>query len=282
MKKQYLTIAIFLFALSIQAQTFDYSLSFIGTNSGTGNYEVALMGTANFDETNGNSADIGAIVSLSGGAYLLPTNTGFVNDCVFTPPATNVCDYDIPATEWDATYLTGPSTASGNFVYQLLRTPGTTNIFMDAVNASPVVLAVFQVAGSPTMGEAILIENGDPILSGTSNSSFLNMNYAVATGGITSDIIGTIDTTPVSFATLSTPTAELTGVSLYPNPTNGNVSIKGVNNLESVAVMNVNGQRVLNFSGNLETINVNDLNSGVYFVKLSTSVASKTIKLIKK
>lgn len=282
MKKTYLTLATFLLALSIQAQIFDYSLSYIGTNETTGNYEVALMGTPDFDETTGNSSDMGAVVSISGGGYLLPTNTGFVNDCTFTPPSTNVCDYDIAATEWDATYLSDPSASSGDFVYQFLRTPGTTNVFLDAVDGAPIVLAVFQVAGNPTTGEAILVENGDPILSGTSNSSFFNINYPVATAGITSDIVGVIDTTPVNFSVLSTQNGELAAASLYPNPTNGNVFIKGVSGIENVEVMNVNGQRVMQFNTNLETFNVSDLDSGVYFVKLETAIARTTIKLIKK
>ncbi|PHS10040.1 MAG: hypothetical protein COA88_03150 [Kordia sp.] len=192
----------------------NYSLSHIGTNSGTGNLEIALVATPDFTETYGNSADMGAIVSISGGGYLLPTNTGFVNDCVFTPPATNVCDYAIPATEWDATYLAGPSVVSGGrFVYQLLRTPGVTNVLFDAVSGTPIIMAVFQVTGNLTSGYIVLLENTDP------NENYLNINYAIATGGSTADVIGVVDTTLRLFSVLNTPEFELKGVKVFSNPT---------------------------------------------------------------
>ena len=71
----------------------NYSLNHIGTNA-NGNLEMALVATPDFTETNGNSSDIGVVVVLTGGAYLINT---FENDCVPGPPPTGtVCDYAIP------------------------------------------------------------------------------------------------------------------------------------------------------------------------------------------
>ncbi len=283
MKNLYLIYVLALLALSVQAQSIDLSLSHLGTN-GSGYHEIALMGTPNFDETNGNSADIGAVVSVTSGWILAPGSNGFVNDC---PAPLFICEYPIPKGEWDAGSgtLPGPSGTSGRNVYQLLRTPGVTNIFLDAVNGTPITLAVFQLFESPSFlppaGDIYLIDNTDPLISGITNSNFLNINYPVATGGETNDIVGTIDTSVINFSTLSTKKEDLTGVSLYPNPANENVTIKGVDNLESVQVMNVNGQRIMSFNSNIETINVSNLANGIYFVKLETDVAAKTIKLIK-
>lgn len=155
-------------------------------------------------------------------------------------------------------------------------------------------LVTVQLDSSPTSGEISILANNsvlasDPTVGGSFQSyeqadmtDDAMVNYTDVIDNVGSSGTGLSGTTSFSFNTLSIAKNVLTGVSLYPNPTNGNVSIKGVNNLESVEVMNVNGQRVLNFNGHLETLNVNDLNSGVYFVKLSTAIASKTIKLIKK
>lgn len=103
------------------------------------------------------------------------------------------------------------------------------------------------------------------------------------------DVLDPIDngvTAPSSFLlnTLSTPTVELVGVSLYPNPATDVVNIKGLeNNLKSIEVYNIAGQKVIaTTNNNLKTINISQLEAGVYFVNLYTENASKTIKLIKK
>lgn len=284
MRKNYITVVLLVLGFSLNAQNMTYSISDIGTNA-NGNKEIALIATPDFTETNGNSADMGAVVAISGGGYLLPTNTGFVNDCVFTPPATNVCDYAIPATEWDATYLTGPSAASGGkYVYQLARTPGTTNVFFDAESGTPIIMAVFQVttgAGAPTSGDIVLVDNSDPLISGEWNEDWLNINYATATGGSTQDVISTVDTTPISFSVLGTPDIKLEGVSVYPNPTSGLVSIQGVDAIESVEVMDITGKLVKTIKDSSSQIDMRELQSGVYFMRISTTKGFATKKIVK-
>lgn len=284
MRKNYITVVLLVLGFSLNAQNMTYSISDIGTNA-NGNKEIALIATPDFTETNGNSADMGAVVAISGGGYLLPTNTGFVNDCVFTPPNTNVCDYDIPATEWDATYLTGPSAASGGkYVYQLARTPGTTNVFFDAESGTPIIMAVFQVttgAGAPTSGDIVLVDNSDPLISGEWNEDWLNINYATATGGSTQDVISTVDTTPISFSVLGTPDIKLEGVSVYPNPTSGLVSIQGVDAIESVEVMDITGKLVKTIKDSSSQIDMRELQSGVYFMRISTTKGFATKKIVK-
>lgn len=266
MEKIYIIIAFLVSVFNLSAQNMDYSLSYIGVNSGTGNYEIALVATPDFTETNGNSADMGAVISISGGGYLLPTNTGFVNDCVFTPPATNVCDYAITATEWDASYLAAPSSTSGRYVYQLLRTPGVTNVLFDAVSGTPIIMAVFQVAGNPTSGDVVLVNNNDAILNSTPNENYLNINYTTGTIGSTADVYGTIDATPVLFSVLSTPNVALENFEVYPNPTRGDLYIDSDELIEKVEVFNYIGQKVLETTQ--VQINTSTLNSGMYLLKV--------------
>jgi len=283
MKKNYIVLALLLATFCLQAQVMDYKLEHIGENASTGNHEIALVATPDFTETNGNSADMGAVVSISGGGYLLPTNTGFVNDCVFTPPATNICDYEIPATEWDATYLAAPSAASGTYVYQLARTPGVTNIFFDTVSGTPIIMAVFQVtngSGGPTTGDIKLVENNDAILSGVPAETWLNINFPNIAGG-TIDLYGTTDTTPVIFSALSAPDMHLEGVGLYPNPTTGVVSIKGIATEMNVEIVSINGQQIQYIKNSNNTINLSRLQAGVYFMRITTETGFTIKKIIK-
>lgn len=282
MKKNYIMLFILVLNLNIKAQNMNYSLDYIGTNSGTGNIEIALVATPDFTEQNGNSADMGAVVSISGGGYLLPTNTGFVNNCVFTPPATNVCDYAIPATEWDATYLTGPSSSSGGrYVYQLLRTPGVTNVFFDAESGTPIIMAVFQIAGNPTSGDIVLLENTDPLISTEPNENYLNINYVSATGGSTADVLGVTDTSPILFSVLNTSDFEVDDIKIYPNPTNGLINIKGINDSYDVELFNISGQKVIQMKKVNDFYDMSNLENGIYFMKIKTIEGFILEKIIK-
>jgi len=278
MEKIYIIIAFLVSVFNLSAQNMNYSLSYIGVNSGTGNYEIALVATPDFTEANGNSADMGAVISISGGGYLLPTNTGFVNDCVFTPPATNVCDYAITATEWGASYLAAPSSTSGRYVYQLLRTPGVTNVLFDAVSGTPIIMAVFQVAGNPTSGDVVLVNNNDAILNSTQNENYLNINYTTGTNGSTADVYGTIDATPVLFSVLSTPDVTLENFEIYPNPTRGDLYIDSDELIKKVEVFNYIGQKVLETTQT--SINTSHLSSGMYLLKVYTNGGKTGVKRI--
>lgn len=83
-------------------------------------------------------------------------------------------------------------------------------------------------------------------------------------------------------ASLSVDEFGLSGISVFPNPTNTLLNIRGLNTtLESVEVYNVTGQRVMNTTTNLETINVSTIANGVYFLKINAANASRTLKFIK-
>ncbi|MEJ6792047.1 MAG: M43 family zinc metalloprotease [Lacinutrix sp.] len=83
-------------------------------------------------------------------------------------------------------------------------------------------------------------------------------------------------------APLSVDEFGLSAISIFPNPTNGILNIKGLEiALENVEIYSITGQRVMTVTTNLEAINVSAIANGVYFLKLNTANATKTIKFIK-
>ena len=292
MKQLYATLIFIALANLTFGQSFDMSLMLLGTNENTGNYEVALMATPNFTETNGNSADIGAVVSMSDNIFLQTGSTGFVNDCTTSGPPdfTTTCEYPIEREEWDASFLTeATNNAPGRFVYQLLRTETGEATFFDAESGTPVILAVFQIynttSGLPSSGDITLVDNNDPILDGTPNASFLNIRYDTATSGVTTDLYNAHDSSSnsVSFSTLGTPNRIVDNtISIYPNPAQDvlYISGSGQEQIEQLSIYDLNGRLVL--ESELTTqINVSRLSRGIYILELKSNNTKLTKRFIK-
>lgn len=108
--------------------------------------------------------------------------------------------------------------------------------------------------------------------------------YFVTNGGpsgANSDIIG-IDTFSVD-RTLSTDDFFKNNFAVYPNPATDVINISNVNSLEisAATITDINGRIVKEFRSSIESINISDLNSGVYFLKISTLDGSGTTKIVK-
>lgn len=72
-------------------------------------------------------------------------------------------------------------------------------------------------------------------------------------------------------APLSVNEKSISNVTIYPNPSNGLVYMKGMETIKSVAVYNSLGQKSASFDNNYSTSNKIDLsgNKGVYFIRLT-------------
>lgn len=85
-------------------------------------------------------------------------------------------------------------------------------------------------------------------------------------------------------ATASTNTNNISGLKLYPNPVTGNVlNITSDNNSDKlVTVYDVLGKQVINTLVKNGTVNVSNLTSGVYIVKITEEGKTATRKLVVK
>ncbi|TDE01385.1 T9SS type A sorting domain-containing protein [Flavobacterium sandaracinum] len=77
-------------------------------------------------------------------------------------------------------------------------------------------------------------------------------------------------------------TATIEGLSLYPNPvSNGKVYISTKNDLDKeIIIFDVLGKKVLQTTLSSRELNVANLSSGVYIIKINEKEASATRKLI--
>lgn len=125
-------------------------------------------------------------------------------------------------------------------------------------------------------------------LTGPTDAKFA-FRYYVTNGGVNgsnSDIIG-IDTFSVDRPTASAQDFFASNFSIQPNPVNDifTVTAKNSTAIQNVKVLDLNGRVVneMNASGADNTqVNISDLNSGVYFVRVQTENGVGTSKIIKK
>src|SRR5690606_4360192 len=84
--------------------------------------------------------------------------------------------------------------------------------------------------------------------------------------------------TPIGIAENS-----LEGFVYYPNPTNGNLSLKSVNNIEAVSIYNLLGQNVLNSEIGATTadLDISNLNTGTYIMKVTVDGQTGSYKILK-
>ncbi|WP_299891003.1 T9SS type A sorting domain-containing protein [uncultured Lacinutrix sp.] len=150
---------------------------------------------------------------------------------------------------------------------------------------SPIVLTTFSVDGSPTSGAISLLDNTSGLVM-AAPSIFSSFFIGTLSGNLidsaTDNYAGQTGIISYSFSTLSTTSEELTGVSIYPNPAKDMVYLKGdTSKLNRVEIYNIAGQLVLVQNSGFDRIDISQLESAVYLVKLSAENAEKTIRLIK-
>ena len=67
-------------------------------------------------------------------------------------------------------------------------------------------------------------------------------------------------------------------LNIYPNPATDVVTISGVGSIQSVVITDIEGRNVLTQTGNVQTINVSSLGSGLYIIKVKLENGSAMIQ----
>ena len=82
---------------------------------------------------------------------------------------------------------------------------------------------------------------------------------------------------------LSVADNQLAGLSYYPNPVKGVFTVSNTNAIDAVSIVNTLGQQVSSktINNTNATVDFSSLNSGVYFVQLSSGGSQKIIKVVK-
>lgn len=154
------------------------------------------------------------------------------------------------------------------------------NFPADYLNSNSVLLASTTTAGDSSNGTVSTQSELGLAFPGANNYFYYVASQAT-----------TVDTnwTPISIPSgnrffqieldqpLSTESAEFSSVKVYPNPTtDGILNISGLKDAQTITIHNIVGQQVKRFR-NRETINVSDLNTGIYFLQTDNGLKRKIL-----
>ncbi len=67
---------------------------------------------------------------------------------------------------------------------------------------------------------------------------------------------------------------------LYPNPTNGIIYFKNFNKIQQVSVWSVTGTKLAEFEGETKHIDLSNLPSGVYLIKIISNSGHEVMRVI--
>ncbi|MFT3751630.1 MAG: T9SS type A sorting domain-containing protein [Paludibacter sp.] len=238
------------------------TITITGTPVATASYSITTSGAAGTPAT----ASGTITVSATGGGG---TTTG---DMVqnFTMSGTTSTFYTI-AGNLSSSY--GTATYSGLSLTQCLKMESSTNIAFTTTAPGTLTLVfgtsytgtikVDNVAYTPASGIISLsvAAGSHTILKGSGSNYLFYMSVAYTTTGI--------DNT------------EIAKTSLYPNPVKNCLNISSNAVIDNTEVYNLAGALVKQASGNVKTIDVSNLTSGTYLVKINTAQGIIRRKIIK-
>ncbi|WP_341220710.1 T9SS type A sorting domain-containing protein [Polaribacter atrinae] len=113
----------------------------------------------------------------------------------------------------------------------------------------------------------------DGDFNGTETTGYWNSNVTGPSGAVSTN-----QTFPITQnATLNKEALLIVNVSLFPNPTTDKITIETQQDFTTVNVYDINGKTVKTFNKE-KTLDVRNLNNGMYFLKTNTGLTAKFIK----
>ncbi len=266
MKKYYITFVLSICALLTFSQGYEFGIVQVS------GYNFKIVAIPNFNSAgNTNISDVGFTLMMPAGSADITNQSGLFGGR----------NWDV--TQFDAATLSGlggDGTEDG-FLFNL--PPGAT--LLAHTNGQQIDLVSFDVTNTPISGLLRFLSNAEAIATGAGGAldSFYNSNIDATTTqnyffGIASGM-GSFD-----FSLLGIHDANfgLYHVTVYPNPTKGILFLGGdVSKLKTVEIYSMTGQRVMEVKGDFREINIETLQSAIYFLKLNAADSAGTIKIVK-
>ncbi|MBO3115519.1 T9SS type A sorting domain-containing protein [Winogradskyella sp. DF17] len=263
--KHFYTIITLIFTTVLSAQSYEFALV---QNS---DFNFSVVAIPDFDSVgNTDISDIGF-------ALMLPTGNADVSNL------TQFNGRNLSSTEVTAAVLTANGLGDGTRDGFLINLPPGQTL-LSHTSGQQIIITSFDVTNMPTSGQLEILSNSDPIALGLGGTvdSFYNANIDNTT---TQDYFGGIASGQGTFmfSVLHVDDATLfqEDLDLYPNPAKDITTLDTPLEVNEVKVYTINGKLVATFNG-IKTLNIGNLDAGVYLLKIKVNNKISIKRLIKR
>ena len=143
------------------------------------------------------------------------------------------------------------------------------NPALDSTEPTATATNATGTTAGPTQIASIALRQGGTAATGTGNVEYDDIRIADNWTYVTTSVLGS-----ESFS-------QIEGLKMYPNPTKNNLFIETTLNSDiNISIVNILGKEVVNATLVNNTVNVSNLTSGIYIVKITEEGKTSTKKLI--
>lgn len=206
-----------------------------------------------------------------------PTEIGVFNGTIDLLVDVTVCGFiPIPLADQNAQYV---------MWLTVKPDPTFTGLVANYTVADPAVnLTVTGTSGGTFSGPGVTGTSFDPAAAGVGSHSIKYLVSAQEGAAIAPAADSMI--VVVNVGTSGLEEGALSALNVYPNPTENTLSIAGLEGItEKISILNSYGQVITSFSNvntSVHDINVENLETGIYFVRVNQNNYSKVIRFVKK
>lgn len=247
----------------------------------TANKTVTVSGipTADVDFTITTVGSTGNSVSGTGSISVTPTGTNPQGNEVHNFTTSNLSSSFYSFTSANINSTDGSATYDGLTFSKRLKIESAT-----AINFTTTASSSLTLIFDPTFSGTIKVDN----TSYTASSGIVTIpSLAAGSHSITKGSVANlfyIKTQYASSIVLATKENTIEKAKIYPNPveTFFTISTSGKEEIEHIILTNSMGEMVKNIRGNIKTINMEGMSSGIYFLQIKTNKGIINQKVIKK
>jgi len=133
--------------------------------------------------------------------------------------------------------------------------------------------------GAVVFGESFFGGDGNPAYHTPNDRiSLFNIPYFKELSKLSIGILATLANPCLS---TSIEEFETQNVSIYPNPTSYQLSIKTALEISEITIVDLTGKTIMTINQNTNVINIADLSNGIYFIKVMTGEKTMITKFVK-
>jgi Secretion system C-terminal sorting domain len=193
--------------------------------------------------------------------------------------------YDFAVAGYGAGY-TQTDISSMGYVHFDYWTPNATNFGLYLISAGPTAEKIYNLPAQEAIVQNTWRSVTIPLSFFTTGAAPINpLTWFQFKFDVSAASPGTvyIDNVYFSKTALGVNDFEISKINMYPNPAKNELNIDSASDIENVSIFNLLGQEVISKSINNKSVslNISDLQSGVYIVKTSIENKTSTSKFIK-